>query len=46
LRPTGISTGTTLGVRAAEDAKIFCVGAPVGPYYPAGFKPISLYCDH
>lgn len=46
LRPTGISTGNTLGVRAAEQAKIFVVSAPVGPYYAAGFKPISLYCDH
>lgn len=46
LRPTGISMGDTLGVRAPEKSKIFVVSAPVGPYYEKGFKPVSLYCDH
>jgi branched-chain amino acid aminotransferase len=21
------------------------MGGPVGPYYPTGFKPVSLYCS-
>jgi len=24
---------------------LYCVASPVGPYYPAGFKPVSLYCE-
>jgi branched-chain amino acid aminotransferase len=35
-----------LGVRAPNKSKIFVVNSPVGPYYPAGFTPIGLYCDH
>lgn len=46
IRPTGISMSDTLGVRSPDKSKIFVVASPVGPYYPAGFKPISLYCDH
>jgi len=34
----------TLGVKKPEKSKLFVMGGPVGPYYPTGFKPISLSC--
>eukprot|EP01016_Furgasonia_blochmanni_P045668 TRINITY_DN6479_c0_g1_i2.p1 TRINITY_DN6479_c0_g1~~TRINITY_DN6479_c0_g1_i2.p1 ORF type:complete len:332 (+),score=96.43 TRINITY_DN6479_c0_g1_i2:98-997(+) len=45
VRPTAISMTEVLGVRAPDKARIFVVLCPVGPYYPSGFKPVSLYCD-
>ncbi len=43
IRPTGISMENTLGVKAASDVKLFVIMSPVGPYYPQGFKPVSIY---
>lgn len=40
-----ISWEDKLGVRPADKAKLFVVFSPVGPYYPAGFKPIKLYTE-
>ena len=34
-----------MGVRAPDRSLLFAVLSPVGPYYPTGFKPISLYTD-
>eukprot|EP01132_Coremiostelium_polycephalum_P000412 gene412-522_t len=45
LRPTVISTQKTLGVGAANSALLFVIASPVGPYYPEGFKPVSLLAD-
>lgn len=45
IRPTMISWEDKLGVRPADKAKLFVVFSPVGPYYPAGFKPIKLYTE-
>jgi branched-chain amino acid aminotransferase len=45
LRPTGISMENTLGVKAPNKVRLFTVISPVGPYYPAGFKPVSVYCE-
>lgn len=45
IRPTGIAMESSLGIKIASKARIFTVLSPVGPYYPSGFKPISLYCD-
>jgi len=45
IRPTAISMNNALGVRAPEQAKIFVLTTPVGPYFPSGFKPIRLYAD-
>jgi len=45
IRPTAISMTDVLGVRAPEDSLLFVVLSPVGPYYPTGFTPISLYTD-
>jgi len=32
-------------VHAARDALLYVIMCPVGPYYPTGFKPVSLYAD-
>ena len=45
LRPTAISMSETLGVRAPNQSKLFIACSPVGPYYPTGFNPVSLYCE-
>lgn len=42
LRPTMIGTQRTLGVGPPGSAMFFCIASPVGPYYPTGFKAISL----
>lgn len=45
LRPTAISTHPFLGVGAADAVKVFVIASPVGPYYPTGFKPVTLLAD-
>lgn len=45
IRPTMIGTEPTLGVSPADEAKLFVILCPVGPYYSTGFKPINLMCD-
>lgn len=45
IRPTLISTQSTLGVGAATTALFFVIMSPVGPYYPTGFKPVRLVAD-
>jgi branched-chain amino acid aminotransferase len=45
IRPTAISTEPFLGVAVPHNVKIFIITSPVGPYYPEGFNPISLYAD-
>ncbi|KFZ17979.1 branched-chain amino acid aminotransferase [Pseudogymnoascus sp. 05NY08] len=42
LRPTMIGTQATLGVGPPGSALMFVIASPVGPYYPTGFKAISL----
>lgn len=42
LRPTMIGTQRTLGVGPPGSALFYCIASPVGPYYPTGFKAISL----
>lgn len=42
LRPTLIGTQKTLGVGAPGSALLFVIASPVGPYYPTGFKAITL----
>lgn len=44
IRPTHISMENTLGVKDPSAAQLFVVACPTGPYYPSGFKPVSLYC--
>lgn len=42
LRPTMIGTQATLGVGPPGSALFFMIASPVGPYYPTGFKAVSL----
>lgn len=46
IRPTAISTHPFLGVGAPKLTRLYVILSPVGPYYPTGFKPISLYADN
>jgi len=45
VRPCLIGTEPTLGVSAPNQSLLFVVTGPVGPYFPTGFKPISLLAD-
>jgi len=45
IRPTLIATWPYLGVQPALSAQLYVICSPVGPYYPTGFKPVSLYAD-
>lgn len=42
LRPTMIGTQRTLGVGPPGSALFYVIASPVGPYYPTGFKAVSL----
>ncbi|KAF8624802.1 hypothetical protein AX15_005691 [Amanita polypyramis BW_CC] len=42
VRPTIIGTNRFIGVTPPDDALLFVILSPVGPYYPTGFKPVSL----
>ncbi|KAL5534307.1 hypothetical protein ACEPAG_769 [Sanghuangporus baumii] len=43
VRPTLIGTQRAIGVGPPNEALLFVICSPVGPYYPEGFKPIALY---
>jgi branched-chain amino acid aminotransferase len=45
LRPTMIGTDPTLGVTQPKSSLLFVITGPVGPYFPTGFKPVSLLAD-
>ncbi|XP_028408900.1 branched-chain-amino-acid aminotransferase, cytosolic-like isoform X3 [Dendronephthya gigantea] len=46
IRPTFIATGPTLGVSEGNEALLYCILSPVGPYFKTGsFKPVSLMAD-
>ena len=42
LRPTIIGTQRSIGVGPPGSALLFVIASPVGPYYPTGFKAVSL----
>ncbi|KAF2120514.1 branched-chain-amino-acid aminotransferase [Lophiotrema nucula] len=42
IRPTMIGTQRTLGVGPPASALLYVIASPVGPYYPTGFKAVSL----
>jgi len=44
VRPLHFATDNALGVHSPDRSKLLVMTGPVGPYYPTGFKPISLYC--
>ncbi|XP_060576542.1 branched-chain-amino-acid aminotransferase-like isoform X1 [Ruditapes philippinarum] len=45
IRPTLIGTEPTLGVIRSNEAKLFVLVGPVGPYYPTGMAPVKLLAD-
>lgn len=45
IRPTMIGTEPTLGVQRAKEALLYVLLGPVGPYFPTGLKPVSLFAD-
>ena len=34
-----------MGVSTSNAASLFVLTGPVGPYFPEGFKPVSLLAD-
>ncbi|PHH61412.1 hypothetical protein CDD81_383 [Ophiocordyceps australis] len=42
LRTTMIGTQASLGIGPSNSALLYCITCPVGPYYPTGFKAVSL----
>jgi branched-chain amino acid aminotransferase len=46
IRPTFIGTEPTLGVSATNSAKLYVITSPTGPYFPTGFKPVTLLADN
>lgn len=45
IRPTLIGTQAALGVHPANDAMLFVILSPVGPYFKSGLKPVALEAD-
>nr|SVE75091.1 EOG090X051P [Daphnia dolichocephala] len=45
IRPTFIATDPSLGVASPNQALLYVLLCPVGPYFTSGFKPISLMAD-
>jgi branched-chain amino acid aminotransferase len=45
IRPTFIGTEPTLGVQHSKSSLLYVITGPVGPYFPTGFKPVSLLAD-
>ena len=45
IRPFSFSMDNKLGVTQINKMTTIVCLSPVGPYYPQGFVPISLYCD-
>lgn len=42
LRPTLIGTQRTLGIGPPGSALLYLIASPVGPYFPSGFRAVSL----
>ncbi|EJD55497.1 branched-chain amino acid aminotransferase II [Auricularia subglabra TFB-10046 SS5] len=42
IRPTLMGTQRAIGVGAPDEALLFVILSPVGPYYKSGFKPVAL----
>merc|ERR1719384_926053 len=44
-RPTCVATDPFLGVGVPQEATLYVIASPVGPYFPDGFKPITVVAD-
>ncbi len=45
IRPTMIAVDPFLGLKPSVEYLFFIIMCPVGPYYAAGFNPISIYVE-
>ncbi|PAA92362.1 hypothetical protein BOX15_Mlig015936g7, partial [Macrostomum lignano] len=45
IRPTMIAAEPRISVGPAEETLLYVITGPVGPYYPTGFKPVTLLAD-
>lgn len=45
IRPTLVGMGSALGVHPADEYLFYVILTPVGAYFEAGFKPVSLYVE-
>lgn len=45
IRPTMIATEAFLGVNPAKEYLFYIILSPVGPYFKAGFNPVSIYVE-
>ncbi len=43
IRPFMIATEVGLGVRPSSQYSFFIIASPVGPYFPQGVKPVSVW---
>ena len=46
IRPVVMATEPVLEVRASHEYLHYIILSPVGPYFPDGFNPISVYVSH
>lgn len=46
IRPVVIATEPVLEVRASREYLHYIIVSPVGPYFPDGFNPVSVYVSH
>ncbi|PAA50892.1 hypothetical protein BOX15_Mlig015984g1, partial [Macrostomum lignano] len=45
IRPAMIASEPRIAIGPAEETTLFIITGPVGPYYPTGFKPVTLLAD-
>ncbi len=45
IRPTMIGIDPALGIAPANEAEVFVILSPTGPYYATGTKPVNLLAD-
>ncbi|CAE6532050.1 unnamed protein product [Rhizoctonia solani] len=45
IRPTMIGTRPAIGVAASTHACLYVICSPTGPYFPTGYKPVSLWAE-
>jgi branched-chain amino acid aminotransferase len=46
IRPVIIATEPVLEVRASREYLHYIIVSPVGPYFPDGFNPVSVFVSH
>ena len=46
IRPVVLATEPVLEVRASHEYLHYIIVSPVGPYFPNGFNPVSVYVSH